>query len=380
MRFNIFVNTLIIGLEKILQFLVIYMISNNYTEREFSIYVEYISLVLVLSIFYSIGSGVYLKELYSKYGDEYRDCFFDISKLLFISSLPISLIACIIFSMEVFSLPSGYYHILFIQSIVTAFSATWNINNIINSFLVKRAVYLILVPKMLLISLLFFDLEIIDIIYVQLIFSVISLIFIFPRFRIKYSGKVIFTEAVKYLPHSLGMYIIINSDRLMVSALSSDYELIKYTLATQFTNLLNLVSILFEVVFIKFILTKDKAHERKISTIKLLSVPSFIFFAYCLTYIFEIVYPKYSGDVKYILYINSIAMSFMFIYMLNVNKKISSGNGGSVVLFSSSFAILNLLLNYYFIPEFGALAASLSTLLVYGLMAIFTTSRKRNRN
>jgi len=377
MKLNVFANIFMIGLEKLLQFLLIYIILGNYSEKDFSIYVEYISIVLVLSVLYGAGTGVYLKELYSKYEGNYDECFFDVTKLLLISTLFISFFSFVILKSSFFSLPDELHVILILQSIVTAYSATCNIKNILDSSLKKRGTYLNFVPSIMLLLLVAFEFDIKELVQAQLVLSFVTLIYISPSFVLKTSGKVSFKGALKYLPHSLSMYVIINSDRLMVSVLSTDYELVKYTLATQLTNLLNLIPVLFEVVLVKFILMSDNRFDKKIFIIKLLALPFFLILSFILGYLFDFIYPDYSSGINYIIHLNSIAMSFMFIYMLNVNKQISTGNGGHVVIFSFTFAIVNLVLNYFFIPKFGALAASSSTLIIYALMALCTISRRK---
>lgn len=378
MKNNIFINSLIIGFEKTLQFLIIYFLSTFYSEYEFAIYIEYISLSLVLSIFYGLGASIFLKELFSKYGEDYSDCFFDILKFVLILSLPITLIILLIINFINISIPTEFYVILIIQSVVSSINNIWNVNNILLSLHLKRALYLLLVPLAIFIALVVYNASVYELILVQLFFSFISLFFITPRFKINSNVFFKSSNMIVYLPHSLCMYIILNSDRLMISILSTDNELVKYTLATQFTNLLNLITILFELVFLKYLLIDAMPLKININLIKILSVPFYLFIGFFLVFLFGYVYPNYQSSANEIIIINSLAMSFMFIYMVNVNTKISHGKGRSVVFFSSTFAVINLILNYLFIPSYGALAASLSSLFVYILMAAFTFSNRKD--
>lgn len=378
MKNNIYINLLIIGFEKILQFLIIYFLSSFYSEYDFALYIEYISLSLVLSIFYGVGASIYLKELYSTYGDDYSDYFFDIIKFVLVLSFPITLIMLTIINFINISIPTEFYVILITQSILSSINNIWNVNNILLSLHLKRAIYLLLVPLAIFITLVIYNSSVYELFLVQLFFSFISLIFITPKFKIISSEIFKVSNMFMYLPHSLCMYIILNSDRLMVSILSTDNELVKYTLATQFTNLLNLITILFELVFLKYLLIGSIPLKININLIKIVSIPFYLFIGFFLVFLFGYVYPNYHSVANEIILINSLAMSFMFIYMVNVNTKISHGKGRSVVFFSSMFAVINLILNYLFIPTYGALAASLSSLFVYALMAAFTFSNKKD--
>lgn len=200
-----------------------------------------------------------------------------------------------------------------------------------------------------------------------------------------YKGKKLFdknywTFSLKYnlplIPHYLSMFVLNQSDRLMIKYFCNESKAGIYSLAYQISNIMNIV---YNAVNNAFV---PKAYKHlkngEISELKTSSM-NVIKFTAILTLIPILIAPEcvliMGGqeymEAIYILPAVCMAVFARFCYSFPCNIEFYFSKTNSVMITSLIGAVVNIVLNWIFIPKLGYLAAGYTTLVSYILIMIF---------
>lgn len=212
---------------------------------------------------------------------------------------------------------------------------------------------------------------------VELLFVPILCIIHFVRGKLFFSANywkysVLFN--LPLIPHYLSQTVLNNSDRIMIERLENEASAGIYSLGYSVATLSLLISIALSQSITPWIFTKIK--ENKVSEIPqivyltfiLMSIVSFFLIAFA-PEIVRFFAPKSYHDAIWI--IPSVTIGVYFIYCYDIFSKFAFYFEKTVfvMVFSVVSSLLNILLNYLFIPKYGYYAAAYTTLLCYFLYA-----------
>lgn len=178
------------------------------------------------------------------------------------------------------------------------------------------------------------------------------------------------------VPHYLSQTILNSSDRIMINNLIGEAEAGIYGLGYSIAQVMTLFSTALAQTIEPWLYRKIK--ERKIENISVVAYPSFVFIAtvniILIAFSPEIV--KLFAPEEYyqaIWIIPPITMSvfFTYSYLFFAVFEYYFEKTKLVAIASCSGAILNIILNYLFIPIFGYYAAGYTTLFCFIIYAIF---------
>jgi O-antigen/teichoic acid export membrane protein len=189
------------------------------------------------------------------------------------------------------------------------------------------------------------------------------------KFTFKYT-KEILSFGIPLIPHAIGGMILAMSDRYFISYFIGNSEVGLYTVAYQVSAVLLLVSMSINQAWspIFFRLMKDENHE------KINKVISILFFLFLLctvfTYYFSSVIYTHFIDIRfhdskvYFLYL-LLGFTFQSFYFLFTNYLFYYKK--TALLSSITFlgALLNLILNYFFIKIYGTIGVAYATAITW---------------
>lgn len=193
---------------------------------------------------------------------------------------------------------------------------------------------------------------------------------------------------IPLLPHYLSGSILNQGDRIMISKMVGDSQVAFYNVAYNIGLLMNLFTGALNSAFVPWIYNKMK--ERKTSDIQgttnallllmALLVSGLMFFA---PELLSIMAPVEYADALYI--IPPVAVSVFFIFMYNIfsNIEFYFETRKYVAVGSIIAAVVNIVLNYIFIPVYGYYAAGYTTLIcyiIYGLSHLYFAKKVCKKN
>lgn len=172
------------------------------------------------------------------------------------------------------------------------------------------------------------------------------------------------------VPHYLSQIILNHSDRIMIQRLCDDTAAGVYSVAYNIA----MVMILFNTSINNTLSpwTFKKLKKKAYNSINTIGVSTASFVA-VINFILILIAPevlklfapqKYQAAI-YVIPPVSISVYFMFLYALFVNVEMYYGYNKYVMAASVVGALLNIVLNYYFIPQYGFIAAAYTTLACY---------------
>ena len=194
-----------------------------------------------------------------------------------------------------------------------------------------------------------------------------------------YKGKSLFSKKIwksaflfnlPLVPHYLSTMVLSHSDRIMISKLVGNSEAGLYTVAYSGAMLLNILATSINQSFAPWIY--GEIEKKRYKNISKVSNGLFLFIALVITLLMtfapEFLYlfagAKYSEAV---IIVPSVASSlfFIFLYQIFANVEFYYEKNKFIAYASLTGALLNLVLNYYFIKLFGYIAAGYTTLICY---------------
>lgn len=172
------------------------------------------------------------------------------------------------------------------------------------------------------------------------------------------------------IPHYLSLILLNQSDKLMINHFCGPEDAAIYSVAHSAGLLMTIVNTSINGSFVPWVYTKLKANDTEDIHNVTLSLSASVLFCNVLLVWFApeairiLAAPQYSM-ATYCLVPIATSVFFFFVYTIIVDIEIYYGNNHYVAIASVIAAILNLVLNYIFIPKYGFLAAGYTTLVSY---------------
>ncbi|MFT4599934.1 MAG: O-antigen/teichoic acid export membrane protein [Arenicella sp.] len=218
------------------------------------------------------------------------------------------------------------------------------------------------------------------------IFIVIS-IYLLRKNIIFYVGRIEFKQVFKYsaplIPASIA-YILMNSiDRFYIKEMLDFSEGGIYGIAFKFSTIITIIITGFTMAMNPIIFENHKNENAKGEIVKMfnfffaigsLGLIALSLFSYETLFIFT--NPEYyeAADIMPIMYF-SVLMSGMGMFSLGINIEKKTKVGAVIIIAS---ALLNIVLNYYFVVNWGSIGAAISTLICVAIfyIAYFLVSQR----
>lgn len=204
-------------------------------------------------------------------------------------------------------------------------------------------------------------------------------------FLLLYKGKCIFNKKywlynfkfnIPLIPHYLSNYALSQSDRLMIGKLIGKAQAGIYSVAYTVSMMMNLIVSAINNSLTPYIY--KSIENKKFKDIKTNTAPLFVlvatlsifvmFFAPEVIYIFG---GKNYIDAIYVIPPISASVYFIFTYAMFSTVEYYYQKTVGIAIATTASAILNLILNYIFIPIFGYFAAGYTTLICYIFLTLF---------
>lgn len=212
-----------------------------------------------------------------------------------------------------------------------------------------------------------------SVVLVQVIFGGIFYCYFFTRAKKVFSFKD-WLQTLKVqlplLPHGLSLTILSSSDRIMISSMRSSAEAGIYSVAYSAGYIVsilksNIVDAMRPWVY-KKIKEKDYISIKKnVNTVMIIiTLISILFIAFAPEIIF-IMAPKQYHEAVYVIPPVAASSFFTFLYGIFSMVGMYFEKTTKIMFASVSGAVLNLILNFIFIPRFGYIAAAYTTLICY---------------
>lgn len=196
------------------------------------------------------------------------------------------------------------------------------------------------------------------------------------RFFDKEFWKFGFLFNVVLIPHYLSTQVLNQADRIMINSLCGSSDAGIYSVAYNFSLLLNLVtnginSSLTPHIY-QTLKDGDTSRLKKQTTGIVLIVATMAFALICvIPDVFSLLLPESYQEALYVIPPVTIGAFFLFLYPLFGSIEFYYEENKFVTLASVFGALLNVLLNYIFIKIFGFIAAAYTTLICYMLFSVF---------
>lgn len=219
-------------------------------------------------------------------------------------------------------------------------------------------------------------------IYAQLIAGVVSLtVAVFFLVKNQWIGKKVyrvdFSDALMFgaplIPHTIGAIVITMVDRFFITNYSGIAETGIYTVGYQIGTIINILALSFNLAYAPWLYEKLKLNSFKIKKqiVKFTYVyfVVIIIFALGLTVASNLFLSYFVGDQfsNSSIYVGWIALGYAFhgMYFMVVNYIFYAKKTKYIGIVMTILASLNIMLNFFLVPNFGALGAAYATTLVY---------------
>lgn len=192
--------------------------------------------------------------------------------------------------------------------------------------------------------------------------------------------------SVPLIFHGLSTVVLAQSDRTMITALYNASETGIYSLVYNFSMIANAITTSIENVWIPWFTTRMREGNKK--TLEHISIKYVNFVTVLIGMIMLvapevliIMAPKEYWSGIYIIPPIVLASFFVFLTSLLINLEYYYKNTKNIAMSTLVSAIINLVLNYLFIPKYGALAAAYTTVVAYIVNFImhYRASRKLDK-
>lgn len=210
------------------------------------------------------------------------------------------------------------------------------------------------------------------------------LIYLFLYIKIMRHGKCFYNQKYwKYaltfnlplIPHFLSQFILNHSDRLMINALIGSSEAGIYSLAYSIAAILSMLNTSIENSLRPWVFQQLKdGKEKQIQSVSLGALLVVAFFnllliAFAPEVVSVFAPSSYRGAISIIPPI-TMGIYFAFVYNIFVDIEMYYEKNKGVMIASTAGAVLNLVLNYLLIPQYGYQAAAYTTLISYMFIAV----------
>lgn len=203
-------------------------------------------------------------------------------------------------------------------------------------------------------------------------------------FIIVTKGKKLSWTCVKYacgisipmIPHSLSGSVLGNSDRIMITSFCGNEATALYSIAYSTSMLANLLWTSMNQAWVPWLY--DHLHDKNKEAI-LKKSKMYLGIFTCLIIGVLLVAPeiilvlggKRYYSARFVMPPVIVGCAFQFIYGMYVNIEIFSKKTYTISVGTMVAALLNLFLNWLFIPQYGYIAAAYTTMVGYGALLLF---------
>ena len=226
-------------------------------------------------------------------------------------------------------------------------------------------------------------------IYAQLITSIvflfIGILILLKNKWLKYSVNFSYIKnalsfGIPLIPHALGGIIMTMTDRFFITNMISIEATGVYTVGYQIGMIINILATSFNQAYVPWLYSKlkDGIEETKLKVVKL--TYSYFIIIIIVASCLSIIAPKFlkyfigggfSGYSKYIVWI-SLGYAFNGMYLMVTNYIFYVQKTYILAWITFFSAILNIVLNYFFINMNGAVGAAQATTIIYFINFILT--------
>ncbi|MEX2482964.1 MAG: flippase [Brumimicrobium sp.] len=221
--------------------------------------------------------------------------------------------------------------------------------------------------------------------YISILFALLALFFMYKMKLFQVGFKVskkylkdLMAFGVPLIPHAIGAVFITMSDRLFLTNMISIEEMGLYSVGFQVAQVISLVQTSFNQAWVPFFYgkLKEDKYETKIKIVKFtyLYFAAMIFIVILLTIFAPFIYSVFIGENfgESIKYVFLIALGFAFngMYKMVVNYFFYLKKTRFIASITIVTAIINVVLNYYLILEFGAMGCAIATALAFFIQFI----------
>ncbi len=189
------------------------------------------------------------------------------------------------------------------------------------------------------------------------------------RIKIEY-WKYAIPICIPFIPHLLSLTLLNSLDRIMITDICGEEDNALYSLAYNCGALITILVTSMNTAFGPWL--GEKLHNEQYVEIKKISKIYISVFMYmCLGVMLvtpEILWLLGGNqylEAKYVMPPITCGVAFQFLYSLFVNVEQFKKKTVGMAIASISAAVLNLILNYVFIPQYGYIAAAYTTLVGY---------------
>lgn len=218
----------------------------------------------------------------------------------------------------------------------------------------------------------------ISIVLVQIIFGIIFYFYFFKNSKkfFSYDGwKHILYVQLPLLPHALSLTVLSSADRIMINSFVGSAEAAIYSVAYSSAYVVNVIknSIVDAVRPEIYDCIKNRRFQKINELFKsLMIIVLLIIFLFIILgpEVIRIMAPSNYYEAIYIIPAVAASTYFTFLYCMFSNISFYYEKTRKIMYASIMAALLNLFLNYIFIPRFGYLAAGYTTLVCYMFLSI----------
>lgn len=191
---------------------------------------------------------------------------------------------------------------------------------------------------------------------------------------IKYWKKAL-NYNIPLIPHYLSLIVLGQADRLMIKEICGDEKAGIYSLAYSISTLMNVVIGAINSSMVPWVYNKLRIKEygrikgisKSITTIMGFAT---LLLTLCAPEIIKIMGPPDYYSAVWIIPAVSLGIFYTFCYNLYCNIEFYYSRTKYVMIASTTGAVVNVILNYIFIPIFGFIAAGYTTLICYFIFMI----------
>ena len=382
--FNYISSTVVVKLVSLLLLLFLTHFLSTYEYGKLSVFLSVFSVLLIL---FSLGSSGAVSRYYYEKNN-------DFGKFLF-STLVLLILAGILFFICMFIFNNSLGNIIGVSGAIilwAALSALFFVYfEIFKSFLQASKKSFLLSKLMVVKSIAIFILSIIftSRLYEQKFYGTIYAFFIVSlvlaffslykmyrvavfKFRFRYA-KYLLAFGIPVVFHLIASYILNSFDQIMINSLIGSSQTGLYSLAYNIGMMVQLLVMglnqAWVPMFYEFIV--EKRWEKINNLARYISIIISIFsllLVFVVPYFLKLIIPeKFLGAFE-IIPVVVIGFLFQFLYVLNVNYVFYKKETFNIAFITVFVSVVNISLNFIFIPRFGAIAAAWTTVISYFIL------------
>ncbi len=195
--------------------------------------------------------------------------------------------------------------------------------------------------------------------------------FKFDKEYIKYS----LSYGVPLIPHTLSGLILLQADRIIINQISGSYETGLYSFAFNVGMIMSVFVTSFNNAWIPIFYKdlKENAYNKIQDTsnkyVKIIFIVTLVLILFSKEIVMIMADEKYYDALK-IVPIIILGFTMVYLYTLYANYAFYRKKTGLISLFTFIAGIVNVGLNYLFIPEYGYIAAAWTTLFSYFVLFV----------